>query len=138
MKPLEGIKIIDFSKILAGPFGTMILGELGAEVIKIETPNGDDSRYWAPVIYNVSIYFLSTNRNKKSIAIHLKKNDGREIVYHMVRDADIVVENFREGVADKLGIGYAMTSVRLIRGSYMLALEDVDQIQSIRRRVEPI
>jgi len=104
--PLEGVKIIDFTRILAGPFATMVLSDLGADVIKVEPPSGDDTRFWAPVIDDVSIYYLSINRNKRSIVINLKNEKGREIVYRLVREADIVIENFREGVAERLGIDY--------------------------------
>ena len=104
--PLEGVKILDFSRVLAGPYATMILGELGAEVIKVEPPKGDETRSWAPFIDGESVYYMSINRNKKSIAIDLKSDEGREIIYKLVRDSDIVIENFRPGVAEKLGIDY--------------------------------
>ncbi|HEW93415.1 MAG TPA: CoA transferase [Thermoprotei archaeon] len=105
-KPLKGVKVADFSRILAGPFATMVLADLGAEIIKIEPPSGDDSRYWAPIIDGESVYFMSTNRGKKSIVINLKTEEGRKIAYDIIKDSDILIENFREGIAKKLGIDY--------------------------------
>ena len=105
-KPLRGIRILDLSRVLAGPFATMILGDLGAEVIKVEPPNGDYTRYWAPIISGVSVYYLSTNRNKKSIVINLMDERGREILYRLVEKSDVFIENFRSDVPKKLGIDY--------------------------------
>ncbi|HWO76527.1 MAG TPA: CoA transferase [Bacillus sp. (in: firmicutes)] len=107
MKPLDGIKVIDLSRILSGPFCTMILGDFGAEVIKVESPEGDDTRGWGPpFVGEESAYFLSINRNKKSIVINLKTEEGREIFLDLVKDADVVVENFRPGTLKRLKIDY--------------------------------
>jgi crotonobetainyl-CoA:carnitine CoA-transferase CaiB-like acyl-CoA transferase len=107
MLPLEGVKVIDLTRILSGPYCTMVLADLGAEVIKIEPPSGDDTRGWGPpFIKEESAYFLSVNRNKKSISINLKEEKGREIFFKLIKDADVVVENFRPGTLKKLGIGY--------------------------------
>lgn len=107
MLPLQGIKIVDLSRILSGPYCTMTLADLGAEVIKIESPEGDDTRQWGPpFIQNESTYFLSVNRNKKSVVLNLKKDKYREIFLKLVESADVVVENFRPGTIDRLGIGY--------------------------------
>lgn len=103
---LGEIRILDFSRVLAGPIATMILGDLGAEVIKIEPPQGDETRMWAPLVNGESAYFLSINRNKKSIVVDLKTREGRELVYRLVKKSDVVVENFRPGVAESLGIDY--------------------------------
>ncbi len=84
----------------------MILGELGADVIKVEPPRGDETRQWSPIVNGESAYFMSINRNKRSIVINLKDERGREIVHKLVREADVVVENFRAGVAKSLGIDY--------------------------------
>lgn len=107
MLPLEGLKVIDLTRILSGPYCTMTLADMGAEVIKIESPKGDDTRQWGPpFVEDESAYFLSVNRNKKSIVLNLKEDKGREIFLKLIKDADIVVENFRPGTIDRLGIGY--------------------------------
>jgi glutaryl-CoA transferase len=104
--PLRGVKVIDFSRVLAGPLCTMLLGDMGAEVIKIEDPrHGDDTRAWAPFVGGWSTYFLSVNRNKKSVAIDLKSAEGRTLLEDLIRDADVLVENFRPGTLDRLGFG---------------------------------
>lgn len=104
---LEGIRVLDLTRVLAGPFATMILADMGAEVIKIEMPNiGDDSRQFGPYINEESAYFMSINRNKKSITMNLKVKESKDIFLDMVKDADIVVENYRPGTMEKLGLGY--------------------------------
>lgn len=112
-RPLTGVKILDLSRVLAGPFATMILGDLGAEIIKVEPPNGDYTRYWAPIVKGESVYYLSTNRNKKSIVINLRDEGGREILYKLVEKSDVLIENFRSDVPKKLGIDY--DSIRKIK-----------------------
>lgn len=105
--PLVGVRVLDLTRAMAGPFGTMILGDLGADVIKVEPPAGDDTRGWAPPEQNgISSYFLSVNRNKRSICLDLKKEESLEIVRKLVEDADVIVENYRPGTARKLGVGY--------------------------------
>lgn len=105
--PLEGIKIIDLTRILSGPYCTMTLADLGADVIKIESPEGDDTRKWGPpFIEGESAYYLSINRNKKSVVLNLKEEKGKEVFFRLIKDADVVIENFRPGTLDKLGIGY--------------------------------
>jgi len=106
--PLTGIRVLDASRILAGPFCTMLLGDLGAEIIKVEMPGiGDGSRAWGPpFIKGESAYYLSINRNKKSITINLKHPKGREIIYKLVEMSDVFIENFRPSVAEKLGVSY--------------------------------
>jgi len=104
---LEGIRVLDLTRVLAGPFCTMILADMGAEVIKIERPStGDDSRHFGPYVNGESAYFMSINRNKKSITINLKSEKGKNIFREMVKEADIVIENFRPGTMERLGIGY--------------------------------
>jgi crotonobetainyl-CoA:carnitine CoA-transferase CaiB-like acyl-CoA transferase len=108
-RPLDGIRILDLTRVLAGPLGTMILGDLGADVVKIERPGtGDDLRAWGPpwTADGVSAYFLAVNRNKRSLAVDLKAEAGRDLVHRLVREADVVVENFRAGTVDGLGLGW--------------------------------
>jgi len=108
-KPLHGIRVLDLSRVLAGPFCTMNLGDLGAEVIKVEEPGqGDDTRAFGPPFAGgVSTYFLSINRNKKSLAVDLKDPRGLEVIKRLARICDVVVENFRPGVAARLKLSYA-------------------------------
>jgi crotonobetainyl-CoA:carnitine CoA-transferase CaiB-like acyl-CoA transferase len=104
--PLAGLKVIDFTRVLAGPLCTMLLGDMGAEVIKIEDPrHGDDTRAWAPFIGGWSTYYLGINRNKKSVAIDLKSSDGVALLEDLIRSADVLVENFRPGTLERLGFG---------------------------------
>jgi crotonobetainyl-CoA:carnitine CoA-transferase CaiB-like acyl-CoA transferase len=107
--PLEDIVVIDLSRALAGPHAGMMLGDMGARVIKVETPGtGDDTRGWGPPFVGpdddpISTYFLSANRNKESITLDLKSDDGREVLTKLVQRGDVLVENFRPGVLDRLG-----------------------------------
>jgi len=104
-KMLEGIKVIDLSRNLAAPFCTMILADLGAEVIKIEMPGkGDDARTYGPIIKGKSGYFMSINRGKKSITLNLKAEEDKNILGKLIAEADVMVDNFRPGVLDRLGI----------------------------------
>lgn len=106
-KPLEHIKVLDFTRVLAGPYCTMILANMGAEVIKVERPgSGDDSRDFGPFMNGQSAYFVSINRGKKSISLNLKSPKTIELVKELVKEVDIVAENFRPGTMEKLGIGY--------------------------------
>lgn len=106
--PLSGVRILDLSQMLAGPYGSMILADLGAEVIKIEKPNGGDiARGMPPHFFQgESVYFLSINRNKKSLTLDLKAEEGRQIFYRLVEKSDVVYDNFRPGVLQKLKIDY--------------------------------
>ena len=108
MTPLEGLTVLDFSRVLAGPYCTMQLGDLGARVIKIEQPGrGDDTRAWGPpFISGESAYFLSVNRNKESVALDLKHAAARPILDALLARADVLVENFRPGTMERLGLGY--------------------------------
>ena len=104
--PLTGLNVLDFTRVLAGPLCTMLLGDMGAEVIKIEDPrHGDDTREWAPFVNGWSTYFLGVNRNKKSVAIDLKSADGSALLEELIRSADVLVENFRPGTLERLGFG---------------------------------
>ncbi len=105
--PLEGIKVLDLSRYLPGPFCTQILADFGAEVIKVEDPRGGDlGRQLAPLIGDQSARFYTVNRNKKSITVDLKKEEGKELFKKLVMISDVVVDQFRPGVMDKMGIGY--------------------------------
>lgn len=107
MKPLEGIRVLDLSRVLAGPYSTMILADMGAEIIKIERPGeGDDARAYAPFVGEESAYFMSVNRGKKSVALDFKEPEDMEIFWELVKKSDIIVENFRPGTMEKLGMGY--------------------------------
>jgi crotonobetainyl-CoA:carnitine CoA-transferase CaiB-like acyl-CoA transferase len=106
--PLAGIRVLDLTRALSGPFATMILGDLGADVIKVEdTWHGDDTRRWGPPFQgDDASYFLSVNRNKRGLAVNLKAPEGREIAQRLARNSDILMENFRPGTAARLGLGY--------------------------------
>ncbi len=106
--PLAGIRVLDLSRVLAGPYCALMLADMGADVIKIENPDGgDDSRSFSvPNVDGHSIYFLSVNRNKRSVAIDLKATEGKAAFLKLVAKADVVVENFRTGVMERLGLGY--------------------------------
>jgi crotonobetainyl-CoA:carnitine CoA-transferase CaiB-like acyl-CoA transferase len=108
-RPLEGVRVLDLTRVLAGPLGTMVLGDLGADVVKIERPgSGDDLRSWGPpwTEDHESVYFVAVNRNKRSVALDLKSAEGRDVFLRLVREADVVVENFRPGTMQGLGLGW--------------------------------
>jgi crotonobetainyl-CoA:carnitine CoA-transferase CaiB-like acyl-CoA transferase len=108
MKALEGVRVLDLTRALAGPYCTLMLADYGADVIKIEVPGkGDDTRAWGPpYIHDESAYFLSINRNKRSLTLNLKEPKAREIFMKLARDADVIVENYTPGVVHRLGIDY--------------------------------
>src|SRR5262245_23307311 len=109
--PFSGLLVVDLTRVLAGPFCTLILAELGARVIKVENPQGgDDTRQFVPSWQGKSAYYLSLNRGKESIALDLKAPAGREMLLALVRAADVLVENFRPGTLDNLGLGYDVLS----------------------------
>lgn len=106
-KPLTGLRVIDLSRILAGPFAAMILADLGADVIKIEEPTcGDESRGFGPFTEGFSAYFISINRGKRSVTLNLKEKKGKEILKELVKKADILMENYRPGIMKRLGLDY--------------------------------
>jgi crotonobetainyl-CoA:carnitine CoA-transferase CaiB-like acyl-CoA transferase len=107
MAPLDGLRVIDLTRVVAGPFCTMMLGDMGAEVLKIEEPeHGDDSRAWAPLVEGSGSFFLALNRSKKSVAIDLKTPDGADALRRLVETADVLIENFRPGSLADLGFDY--------------------------------
>jgi crotonobetainyl-CoA:carnitine CoA-transferase CaiB-like acyl-CoA transferase len=106
--PLAGLLVADFSRILAGPYATMLLADLGAEVVKVESPGGDDTRSWQPPVRDgVSTYYLGVNRNKRSVALDLKDRDDRVLAQELARRADVVLENFKPGALARFGLDYA-------------------------------
>jgi len=112
--PLTGVKVVDLTRVMTGPYATMMLGDFGADVIKIEQPGrGDDTRQWGPpFIESESSYFLTVNRNKRSIALDLKSDAGCEILWKLIDGADVLVENFSPGTIDRLGFGYDAVHAR--------------------------
>lgn len=107
MSTLHGVRVLDFSRYLSGPTSTMMLGDLGADVIKVETlPNGDPARESGPFCDGESVYYLVSNRNKRSLAINLRDPRGMQVCRQLLKDADILVQNFRPGVAERMGLGY--------------------------------
>ena len=106
-KALSDITVLDLTRVLAGPYCTMMLADFGANVIKIEVPGkGDDARAFGPLKNGASMYYANVNRNKKGVTLNLKAPEGKEIFKELVKKADVVVENYRPGVMDKLGLGY--------------------------------
>ena len=106
-KPLNGIKVLDFTRLFAGPFCTMLLGDLGADVVKVEAPEGDPIRYQGPPFYKDHAFsFLAVNRNKRSIVIDMKADEGKAYARKLALTADVIVENFRPGVMKRLGLDY--------------------------------
>lgn len=110
--PLNGIRVLDFTSFIAGSYGAMLLGDMGADVLKIESPGGDNARHWGPFIEGESRMFQAWNRNKRGISVDLKTEQGRQVVHDLARTADVAMENFRPGVAARLGIDYDALSRR--------------------------
>ena len=112
MLPLEGLKVLDLSRVLAGPYATMVLGDLGADVLKIEHPErGDDTRHWGPPFAGEgeareSAYFLSVNRNKRSVGVDLKTEEGLQKIKALAAEADVLIENWKRGALEGMGLGY--------------------------------
>jgi crotonobetainyl-CoA:carnitine CoA-transferase CaiB-like acyl-CoA transferase len=108
-RPLSDVRVVDLSRALAGPYATMMLADAGADVVKVEPPGGDDSRGWLPFVerdgHRESAYFMSANRNKKSVVLDLKSTEGAERLRWLAAHADVLVENYRPGVLDRLGLG---------------------------------
>src|SRR5919199_966527 len=104
---LDGLRVLDLSRVLAGPMCTMMLGDHGAEVIKVEPPEGDETRTWGPpFVDGQSTYFLSINRNKRGIVLNLAKPEGQDIVRRLVMSSDVLVENFKTGTMARWGLDY--------------------------------
>src|SRR5436853_2191216 len=106
--PLAGILVADFSRVLAGPYASMLLADMGADVVKVESPGGDDTRTWVPPVRDgVSTYFLGVNRNKRSVALDFKDAADLALARELATRADVVLENFKPGGLDRFGLGYA-------------------------------
>src|SRR3954453_18246905 len=114
MPPLDGLRVLDLSRVLAGPYCTMVLADLGADVVKIERPGaGDETRGWGPPYAGgESAYYLSINRSKRSCALDLKDERALELAVELCSRADVAIENFRAGAADRMGLGYNALSAR--------------------------
>lgn len=110
MQPLNGIRVLDLSRVLAGPYCTMVLGDLGADVIKVEAPEGDETRAWGPPFAGEapgeSAYYLCVNRNKRSIVVNFKTDEGRAIIHKLITQSDVFVENFRPGTLARFSLDY--------------------------------
>jgi formyl-CoA transferase len=107
MQPLQGIRVLDLSRVLAGPYCTMVLGDLGADVIKVEPPEGDETRGWGPPFAGgESAYYLCVNRNKRGIVVNLKTDEGKKILRDLALQSDVLVENFRPGTLKKFGLDF--------------------------------
>src|SRR5947208_17035781 len=109
MTPLEGLTVLDLTRVLSGPYCTMLLADMGARVIKVEQPGkGDDTRGWGPpFVHGESAYFLSINRNKESVTLNFKTAEGRVMLDRLIAKVDVLVENFRPGTLTKLRLDYA-------------------------------
>ncbi|MBA2595220.1 MAG: CoA transferase [Chloroflexia bacterium] len=118
--PLAGVKVVDLTRVMVGPYCTMMLGDLGADVVKIEIPGrGDDTRHWGPPYVDTeSVYYLSVNRNKRSIALDLKHDAAKEALWRLIDGADVLVENFSPGTLERLGFGYDAVKARRPRIVY--------------------
>lgn len=104
--PLGGVRVLDLTRALSGPFCTMILGDLGADVIKVEPPDGDMMRQWGPYDRTESVYYLTGNRNKRAIAINFRSEEGLELIKSLAKECDVLVENFKPGSMDAMGLNY--------------------------------
>lgn len=114
MQALSGVKVVDLTRVMTGPYATMLLGDMGADVVKIEQPGkGDDTRAWGPPwVGDQSAYYLSVNRNKRSVTLNLKQEAARRVLWSLIESADVVVENFSPGTAARLGFGYEAVRAR--------------------------
>ena len=128
MRALEGIKVLDLTRALAGPFCTLMLGDYGADVIKIEIPGtGDDTRHWGPpFIGDESAYFLSINRNKKSMTLNFKEDEARKIFLKLAAESDVIVENFTPGVMERFGLSY--DEVKKVNNKKVNKIKDMQDI----------
>ena len=116
MSALDGIKVIDLSRVLGGPFCTQMLGDHGADIVKVEPPQGDETRGWGPPFQDgTASYFIGVNRNKRGISLDLSKPQGREVLFRLLADADVMIENFKTGTLERWGMGYDVLKERFPR-----------------------
>lgn len=132
-RPLEGLKVIELGQLIAGPFAAKILGEFGAEVIKVEPPGGDPLRKWRYVHEGTSVWWAAHARNKRSMTLDLRQPEGQDVVRSLVKDADILIENFRPGQMEKWGLGYEALS-QINPGLIMLRVSGYGQTGPYRDR----
>jgi crotonobetainyl-CoA:carnitine CoA-transferase CaiB-like acyl-CoA transferase len=113
-RPLAGIRVVDLTRVMTGPYCTMMLGDLGADIVKIEMPGtGDDTRHWGPpFVGGEALYYLSVNRNKRSIALDLKSEAGKEALWRLIDTADVLIENFSPGTIGRLGFDWEAVHAR--------------------------
>src|SRR6476469_9167405 len=115
MQPLNGIRVLDLSRVLAGPYCTMVLGDLGADVIKVESPEGDETRAWGPPFaggaQGESAYYLCVNRNKRSMVVNFQTAEGQAILHELAKRSDVLVENFRPGTLARFSLDYQVVSM---------------------------
>ena len=123
--PLDGVRIVDLTRILAGPFATMMLADMGAEVLKVERPGvGDDTRAWGPpFVDGVSTYYTSINRNKRGVTLDLKQDDGKKLLWELIETADVLVSNFRVGVIEALGFSFEAATDREVMEALSLTMK---------------
>lgn len=133
-QPLQGIRVLDLSRVLAGPYCTMVLGDLGARVVKVEPPEGDETRGWGPPFAGgESAYYLCVNRNKRGMTVNLKTGEGRSILAELARTSDVLVENFRPGTLARFGLDFETVSVSNPRLVYC-SLSGFGQTGPLRER----
>ena len=106
MGPLEGLKVLDLSRVIAGPYCSMLLGDLGADIVKVERPDGEGTRNIAPTVGKDSLFFMAFNRNKRSMTLNFRNKSGQETLRKLVGKADVLLENFRPGTMEKMGCSW--------------------------------
>ena len=135
---LAGIRVIDLSRVLGGPFCGQILGDHGADVLKVEPPQGDDTRAWGPPFRDgVASYYLGLNRNKQGTRLDLASPGGREMLLELLRDADVLIENFKTGTMEKWGLSYEQLSQQFPRPAFLLRVGQPDFGQALIGRHLP-
>ena len=130
--PLSGVRVLDLTQVLAGPYCSLLLADMGADVIKIERPpDGDPVRALPPLVEGQSTYFMSVNRNKRSVVIDLAQKDGLHVFYNLLGNVDVVLDNFRPGVTERLGIDYTIGFKLRYDDDSFLAFQEGEEIAKI-------